>query len=123
MKRLPTILQMLVRVLGVVVLVLGIFLWSNGSAHKSLEHAHESLAILLVLVLWALAVLGFQAKINPTFAAVAVLWGLAAVIFGLAQTHINPQPPAVAVRVVHLIVGLGVIGLGEGLGARIKKAS
>ncbi|HEU5003674.1 MAG TPA: hypothetical protein VFW71_12990 [Actinomycetota bacterium] len=122
MKRLPLILQMAVRVLGLAVLVLGIFLWRHGETHQSLEHAHESLAILLVLAVFALAFLAAKAKVNTTFIAVAVIWGLAAPILGFAQTGMNGGP-SVAVKIVHLIVGLGLIGLGEGLGARIKRAS
>src|SRR5579864_5625321 len=114
MKRLPFILQMLVRVLGLVVLVLGIFLWQHGDTHVSLEHAHESLAILLVLALFALAALAARAKVNTTFIAVSVIWGLAAPILGFAQTGMNGGPPA-AIKVLHLVIGLGVIGLGEGL--------
>ena len=122
MNRLPLILQMAVRVLGLVVLVLGLFLWQHADTHASLEHAHESLAILLVLALWGLAGLAAKARVNPTFIAVAVIWGLAAPIVGFAQTGMNGGPDA-AVKILHLLIGLGVIGLGEGLGARIRKAS
>jgi len=115
----PTILQMAIRFIGAVELVLGIVLWS-GTAGTSLQHFHESLGILLVLCLWGLAYLATKAKVPLPLVLVAVAWGLLAPIVGFAQTGIHGGVPA-AVKVIHLIIGLGVIGLGEGLGARIKQ--
>lgn len=115
----PTILQMAIRFIGAVELILGIVLWS-GNGGTSLEHFHESVGILLVLCLWGLAYLAARAKVPPVIVIVAVVWGLIAPILGFAQTGIHGGVPA-AVKVVHLIVGLGIIGLGEALGARIKQ--
>ncbi|HWD08908.1 MAG TPA: hypothetical protein VHA57_07420 [Actinomycetota bacterium] len=115
----PTILQMAIRFIGAAELVLGIVLWS-GTTGTSLQHFHESVGILLVLCLWGLAYLAFKAKVPLPIVIVAVAWGVLAPIVGFAQTGIQGGVP-VAVKVIHLIIGLGIIGLGEALGARIKR--
>jgi uncharacterized membrane protein len=115
----PTILQMAIRLLGVVVLVLGIVLW--GGHADSLRGGHEALAILLVVCLWALAALAAKAGVGIPLVAAAVVWGLIAPILGFAQLNIDHGNSA-PIKVLHLLVGLGVIGFGEVLGARLKKA-
>lgn len=116
-NRLPFILQMVIRVVGLVVLVLGLVLWSH--TNTSVQHAHVALGILLVLALWTLAALAAKSGVSVPLVAVAVAWGLIAPIVGLAQLHLSGGPSA-AFKVVHLLIGLGVIGLGEALGARLK---
>jgi hypothetical protein len=123
MKNPPFVLQMVIRVLGVIVLGLGIVLFTtryHGDAH--VYNIHELLGVLLVLALWALAWFAFKARVSIALVAAAVAWGLIAPILGFAQLNIdggNSHP----VEVVHLLVGLGVIAFGEVLGARIKRAA
>lgn len=121
MKKAPLILQMVLRLLGVIVLVIGIVLWT-GHGGVQLQHGHESLGIILVLTLWALAALAAMAKAPIPLVAAAVVWGLIAPILGFAQLHID-NGNSVPVQILHLIIGLGVIGFGEALGARMKRVA
>jgi hypothetical protein len=115
----PTILQMAIRLVGAIMLVLGIVLWT-GKGGTPLTHFHEALGVLLVLALWALAGLAAQAGVPIGPVAGAVAWGLAAPILGFAQLSID-HGNSVPIQILHLILGLGIIGLGEMLGARMKR--
>ena len=122
MKSPATIVQMLIRLLGVIVLVLGIVLWT-GHGGEELKKGHETLAILLVIALWVLSALAFQAHVKIPLVAVGVAWGLIAVALGLGQTSLLTGSGHWVIQVLHLLVGLGVIGLGESLGANINAKS
>jgi hypothetical protein len=117
-KKAPLILQMAIRVLGLIVLIMGIVIWT-GHNSQHLQRGHEVLGALLVLALWALAFLAFQAKVSTPLVAAAVIWGLIAPILGRAQLKIDGGN-SVPIQILHLLVGLGVIGFGEVLGARLK---
>ena len=54
-------------------------------------------------------------------AALGFIWGLVVVILGLTQTEILPGNLHWLIEVLHLVLGMGAIGLGEGLSARIKR--
>lgn len=117
-----TILQMLIRLLGVVVLIIGVVLWTNHGGEE-LKKGHETLAIVLVVCLWVLAGLAARVHVRTPLVAVALAWGLIAVALGLAQEHLLTGSGHWLIQVLHLLVGLGVIGLGESLGANIKVKS
>jgi hypothetical protein len=53
--------------------------------------------------------------------ALAFVWGLVVVILGFTQTEILPGNLHWVIEVLHLFLGMGAIGLGEGISARIKR--
>jgi hypothetical protein len=53
--------------------------------------------------------------------ALAFVWGLVVVILGLTQTEILPGNLHWLIEVLHLVLGLGAIGLGERLFAGVKR--
>ena len=108
--------RMTVRVVGLAVLILGLVVWT-GSA-DGLVPVHMLLGIVLVLALWSVAVLALQAGSPPALPAIAIVWGVFVVRFGMTQAQILPNDSLhVAIRVAHLVVGLVAIGLAEALGA------
>lgn len=122
MKNPSTIVQMLIRGLGVVVLILGIVLWS-GHGGTELRKGHQALGIILVLLLWTLAALAAKVGVRTPLVIVALAWGLLAPVVGLAQKNLMVGSSHWVIQVVHLLIGLGVIGLGESLGANITVQS
>ena len=101
--------RMTVRGVGLVMLVLGLVIWT-GSA-DGLVPIHMLLGIVLVLALWAVAALAFQAGTRPALPVLTIA-------FGLAQAQILPDASEhLVVEVAHLFVGLVAIGLAEAVGA------
>jgi hypothetical protein len=80
------------------------------------------LGITLVLALWALAILGAVTRVGIGLVALALVWGAITPVLGLTQTRLLPGPAHWLIQVAHLLVGLGLIGLGGTLARRIKRA-
>lgn len=110
------VIQMLIRLDGVVILILGLVFWSGRAL--TLIPVHTWLGILLVLALWVLAVLAMRSGVQPALPTLAIVWGLVVAIVGMIQTTLLPGPSHVIIQLVHLLLGLGAIGLGEALASR-----
>ncbi|MGH2731359.1 MAG: hypothetical protein ACRDJF_07690 [Actinomycetota bacterium] len=118
MKIATTVAQMLLRLTGVILLILGLAFWTGRAL--DLVAVHLLVGLVFVLALWALAVLGALAHVPSGFVAATIAWGLIVAILGLSQDELVTGSAHRVIEVLHLLVGLAAIGLGEGLGARIK---
>lgn len=118
MKTTATVLQILVRIIGTILIILGVVFWTGNAT--TLIPLHMLLGITLVLLLWALAILGAVAGVNLGLVAVALIWGLIVPILGLTQERLLPGSMHWIIQVVHLLVGLGAIGLADNLARLIK---
>ena len=70
-----------------------------------------------------LAAMGARGPVKPTFAAGALLYGFVVVMFGMRMGGFLPGGAHVLIQVLHLLLGLGVIGLAESIAAKIKRAA
>src|SRR5579862_554308 len=115
-----TVFQWIARIVGVIILILGITIWT-GSA-DFLIPIHMLLGITIVLTLWILAVLAAISGVSAGLVALAFVWGLIVLLLGLTQTQILPEPNPFhwTIQVAHLLIGLGAIGQAENLARRIK---
>lgn len=119
MKTTARVAQMIIRVTGVLLIILGILFWI-GRATRFVP-IHMLLGIILVLALWALAVVAGLNRVGVGLAVTSIIWGLIVVVLGLTQRQILPGSSHWIIQVIHLLLGLGAIGLGEALGGRIKR--
>ena len=120
MKIATTVTQMIVRICALIQIVSGLLFWSGiGLEFVAL---HMLSGLLLVLALWTLAILAIVARVAVGIAALAVLWGVVVVAFGLTQSAILPVPNDLhwVIQVLHLLVGVAAVGLAENLGRRLK---
>jgi hypothetical protein len=120
MKTVTTIAHTLVRLAGLTAIVLGVLFWTGNV--RGLIPVHMLLGLVLVLSLWTLAFLAARAGVDRRFVALAVVWGFVVPVLGLTQGQLLPGDYHWVIQVVHLLVGLGAMGQGEGLAARIKQA-
>ncbi len=115
---LATISQWVIRICGVLALILGILFWT-GTAPDALIPVHVILGILVTLALW---VLGFMFGRAPGgnwgFASIAIVWGI--LVLGIGGSQIG-QDPSTIVKIIHLLIGLLAIGIGEMVGGRYKR--
>jgi hypothetical protein len=114
-----TIAQMLVRVTGVLLLVLGLLFWSGDALN--LIPVHMLLGLILVLSLWLLAALASQAGVPLGMAAGAALIGLITLVLGLTQDSLLPGSTHWVIQVLHLLVGMAAMGSGEMIGGRLRR--
>jgi hypothetical protein len=111
-------LQMAIRVVGVVQLALGVVFWTGNAL--GLVDLHQLLGILLVLGLWTQAVLAYRAGVPAGLVAVAAVWGLIVPIVGLTQTSLLTGSAHWVIQVIHLLLGIGLLGLAENLATRAR---
>jgi hypothetical protein len=123
MRSTITAIQMGIRVVWLVQLALGVLFWTGNAT--GLVDLHQLLGILLVLALWTQAVLAARAGVEPRLVAVAAVWGLLVLIVGLTQTSLLTGSLHWLVQVIHLLLGIGLIGLAERLatGAKARLAA
>jgi hypothetical protein len=119
MLRLIRILQLTLRLDGLALIIVGAFIWGG---HNELTQAHMGLGALFVLALWALSAVGFRSRSTIGLAVRGLIWGGVVLYFGMVQTQLLVGEAHVSIRILHLIVGLVAIGLGEALGARLRRA-
>lgn len=113
------ILQMIVRIIGLILLILGLIFWT-GNAH-SLVQAHIWLGYVLTLALFALIIQAFRAGVSPGFLIIAVIFGAALPVWGLNQGSVFPESIHWLAQILHALSGIIAIGLAEMLGARIRR--
>jgi hypothetical protein len=118
MMRVVTIAQTTVRVAGVLLILLGLLIWTGHG--DQIVPVHELLGFALVLGLWALAYTGARSGVPVGLVVVAFAWGLIAPALGLTQVNLVTGGLHWIIQVVHLLVGLGALGIAEGLAATIK---
>ncbi len=115
-----TILVMILRVVVLLALILGIVLWTGNA--DNLKPVHMILGILTVLTLWAIGLVqGFQKGGSFPLALATFVVGLIVAIVGLYQEQWLVGSAHWVIQVIHLLLGLTVIGLGEMIVARSKR--
>ena len=120
MRSTVTAIQMGIRVVGVVQLALGLAFWTGNLL--GLVDLHQLLGILLVLAVWTLAALAARAGVPAGLVAGAVVLGLVVPIVGLTQRELLPGSAHWLIQVLHLLLGLGLLGVAENLASRAKAA-
>jgi hypothetical protein len=114
-----TVAQMLVRLCGLVLIVLGVLFWTGHAL--TLVPLHMLVGFILVLALWTLAALAARAGVNVGQVALAAVWGLVVPVLGLTQGSLLTGDAHWLVRVLHLLVGVAAIGQAEALAGAIRR--
>lgn len=110
--------QMLTRLVGTTLVILGLLFWSGNALN--LIQVHMLLGFVLVLLLWSIAALALRAGVEPWLVALGVVWGLVVPALGVVQARMLPGSLHWVVQVLHLVVGLTAIGLADVLANRAR---
>jgi hypothetical protein len=121
MQPLLMISQWVVRIAGVLLLLSGLLFWT-GDAPRSLVPAHMLLGVILVLALLLLAVLASQQGAPIGLAAGSAVVALVVLALGWTQTSLLPGGTHWVVQAAHLLLGMAAVGMGEAMGARVRRA-
>jgi hypothetical protein len=109
-------LQWLIRACAVVQVILGVLFWT-GNAFTLLQ-VHMLTGIVLVLALWAQGILAARLGLGWVVALVAFVWGVIVVALGMTQDTLLTGDLHWLIKVLHLLVGLGAVGMAESLAVR-----
>lgn len=118
MNRAVTAVHMTIRVSGLLLILLGLAIWT-GRADQVIP-VHEFLGFVLVLSLWTLSFFAARAGVPMRWVVLAVAWGLVAPILGLTQQNLVEGDWHWTIQIVHLLIGLGAIGQGENVAIRMR---
>jgi hypothetical protein len=118
MRTTTMVAQMLLRTLGLILIVLGLLFWA-GSA-LTLVNLHMLIGILFVLTLWLLSGLAAAARLPIGLVITGIILGLVVAGFGMTQRTMMIGSAHWVIRVVHLLLGLGAMGLGERMAKGIR---
>lgn len=119
MRKAITGVHMTLRASGLVLILLGVTFWTGHALQ--LIPVHEFLGFVLVLSLWTLALFAARAGVSMRWVTLAVVWGLVAPILGLTQDRLLTGDWHWTIQILHLLIGLGAIGQGEGLVVRMRR--
>ena len=110
------------RASAVLALIVGILSWV-GVLPDSLIGIHMLLGIIVVLSLWMLGGVMITTRGGIGLAIGAFVLGLITLALGLTQKQILPDPNSLhwIIQVIHLLIGLGAIGLGEAISGRYRR--
>jgi hypothetical protein len=120
MRTATTVIQMLLRVLGLIMIVLGLLFWTGNALN--LIGLHMLLGIIVVLLLWALAIMAARSGISLGLVALGSAWGLIVVALGMTQSQLLPGDAHWVIKVLHLLVGIIALGIAERLAGSIKRS-
>ncbi len=102
-------------------LILGILFWTGNAT--SLVLVHMGLGILAVLSLWTLGAAIASTKGGIGLAIGAFVWGILVAALGLTQGTLLAGSTHWVIQVLHLLVGLAAIGLGEMIAGRYRRVT
>ncbi|HUY12171.1 MAG TPA: hypothetical protein VMX16_00885 [Terriglobia bacterium] len=121
MKTAATAVQMLIRLVGLILIVLGVLFWTGHDLE--LIPVHIYIGLFFVLLLWTQSLMAARAKVGLGLVGVEIVWGIAVLVLGMMQGQLLPGNAHWVIQVLHLLLGAGAIGFAEALGARMKRAT
>ena len=110
--------QMVLRIAGVLALLLGIAFWTGQ--FLAATPLHMLLGVLVVLSLWLLAALAWNRAHAGGPAILGLVLGFLVLWVGYSQASLLTGPNHWLIQLVHVVLGLAAIGLGEMLGSLIR---
>jgi len=114
------LLRWCVRIAGLAALVLGILLWSatlTGSVDL-----HMVLGAIVAAALALLAIYAVVRRVRIPMAIAALVWTVATIYVGMMQVHWLTGSHHWIVKTVHLLLGIGAIGMAEGLAGAVSRS-
>jgi hypothetical protein len=118
MRTATTVIGMLIRLLGLIMIALGLLFWTGNALN--FIGLHMLIGIVLVLLLWALAIMAARSGVSLGLVALGIAWGLIVVALGMTQTRLLPGDFHWVIKLLHLLVGIGALGIAERLAASIQ---
>ena len=115
----PAILS--ARVSGLLTLVLGLVIWRGHS--PGLVPLHMIFGLLLVRAMLVLAAIAVRRGVSTGLVGAAMLWAALTIGLGVMQARLFVGSAHWLIQVVHLLFGLGAMGLSERLAGTLKRSA
>jgi hypothetical protein len=106
---------------AVVLLVLGVYIWTGGA--DQLITVHVVVGVLLVLSLWTIAAIAASSGVSAVVVGVAVAWSFVAVFLGLIQEGLLAGEWHWTIQVLHLVIAMAMVAWCQVLVIQIRRAA
>jgi hypothetical protein len=114
--------SIVLRLGGALAVILGILFWSGNALN--LIPIHMLLGLLVVLSLWIVGIgQAFSSGGSWPLAGGALLLGLLVIVVGMRQSSLLVGPFHWVIQVVHLLLGILAVGIGQIAAARWRNSS
>jgi hypothetical protein len=114
--------SILLRVFGILAVILGLLFWT-GNGLRFIP-VHMLLGLLVVLLLWIVGVgQAFSSGGSWMLAIGALALGALTILLGLRQSALLPGPFHWVIQLIHLLLGVLSVGVGQISAGRYRKAS
>jgi hypothetical protein len=114
--------SIILRICGTLALILGLLFWAGIGLN--FIAVHMLLGLLVVLLLWIVGVgQAFSKNGSWPLAIGALALGAVVLVFGLRQSGLLVGPFHWVIRVIHLLLGVLAVGVGQASVGRYKKAA
>src|SRR5690349_9395329 len=120
MQAVVTVSHWIVRITGVLQLLSGLLYWA-GDAPASIIGLHTLDGIILVIALLVLCVASTRVGAPMGMAIATAIVALIVLLLGLTQVSLLPGGTHWIVQVIHLLIGIAAVGMGEGLAGRVRR--
>ncbi len=111
---------MILRIAALITLILGLIFWTSNVANN-LVPVHMLLGLIVTLALLILGGVMMTVKGGLGLGIAAIVLGLIVPILGLTQTQLLAGSLHWIIQVVHLLIGLMAIGMGEMIAGRYRR--
>ena len=116
------IASIVLRLCGALAVILGILFWSGNALN--LIPIHMLLGLVVVLSLWIVGIgQAFSSGGSWPLAGGALLLGLLVIVVGMTQSSLLVGPFHWVIQVVHLLLGILAVGVGQIAAARWRNSS
>jgi hypothetical protein len=92
---------------AVVLLALGVYIWTSGA--DQLITVHVVVGVLLVLSLWTIAAIAASSGVSGVVVGVAVAWSFVAVLLGLTQDGLVTGEWHWTIQALHLVIAMAMV--------------
>ncbi len=115
-----SILQMVIRIFGLIQLILGGLVWTGNA--DFLIMLHMLTGTIFTIALFIITYQAYRAGVPTWLVLLTGVWALILPIWGASQEKILPAPYILVSQILHVLCGIGAIGLAEMLSVKIRKA-
>jgi len=116
------IASILLRICGALAVILGLLFWTGNGL--GLIGVHMLLGLLVVLLLWIVGVgQAFSKSGSWPLAIGALALGALVIVLGLRQSSLLVGPFHWVIQVLHLLLGMLAVGVGQISAGRYRKAA
>jgi hypothetical protein len=120
MLKLTRISRWILRLGGIFQLATGLLAWAG--LVQTWTPQHMQVGVLFTLAFWLLALMGGFCDVQARLVGLGMVWGLVVMVLGFSQTTLLEGSAHWVIQLLHLLVGVVAMGLGEALAGGIVRA-